>query len=136
MRPYAYRVFCHPYFFEKVYGKSMIIQPTSTWVTCIVKFNVTTICMLIFQNKWTHHIILFVCYMAAIVTLMYSKISPGFAYLRAGIWSCSCWYWGFPSHFQATSKALILSYSCLVFINANSSKSQYELKDICTILIW
>ena len=43
---------------------------------CVVEFNITTTCIVIFQTKCTHVIASFACCMTDMISLMYSKISP------------------------------------------------------------
>lgn len=38
---------------ENVYGISKSIQPIIVYIICIIKFNITITCMLIFKNNWT-----------------------------------------------------------------------------------
>lgn len=45
-------------------------------MTSVFKFYITTICIIGFQNKCTYVVTWFICYMADIVALIYSKISP------------------------------------------------------------
>lgn len=49
-------------------------------MTCVIKFNITTIYTVVHQNKYTYVIILFVCYIIDMVHLMYPKIFPYFTY--------------------------------------------------------
>ena len=44
-------------------------------MTCVIKFNITTTYIVIFQNKYKHIILLFTYCMTDIVPLMYFKIS-------------------------------------------------------------
>lgn len=45
-------------------------------IVYVIKFNITTTCIRVFQSKYTHIITLFAYYMADIVYIMYSEISP------------------------------------------------------------
>ena len=40
-----------------------ILQPIDACIMCVIKFNITTTCMTVFQNKCTHVITSFACYM-------------------------------------------------------------------------
>ena len=59
-----------------------IIQPINACMTYIIKFNITTIYTVIFQNKYTHIITSFANYMTNTVPIMYSKISPPIIYIK------------------------------------------------------
>lgn len=50
------------------------LQLTITCVTYIIVFNITTTCMLFFQNKWPHEITSFIYYMTDMVPIIYSRI--------------------------------------------------------------
>lgn len=43
-------------------------------MTCVIKFNIIITCMAVFQNKYTHIIKLFICYMTNMISLIYSII--------------------------------------------------------------
>ena len=44
-------------------------------MTCVVEFNMTTSYIMIFQNKYTDIMTLFICYIYDMIFHMYSKIS-------------------------------------------------------------
>lgn len=55
-----------------------VIQPTDIYITCAFGFNITTTCIMNFQNKCTHFVAWFTPYMTDIIPLTHSKISPSF----------------------------------------------------------
>lgn len=54
---------------EKLYSISEAIQPIDACITCVIKFNVTAICIMIFHNKYTNITVSFACYMVNIILL-------------------------------------------------------------------
>ena len=51
---------------EKFYNILEVIYSIDVCMTCVIEFNVITICTMIFQNKRTHIIVSFASYMADI----------------------------------------------------------------------
>ena len=62
---------CKPRKEEEFYNISQVTQSIDTYIICIIKFNIIATCIVIFQNKRIHIIILFTYYITDMVPLIY-----------------------------------------------------------------
>lgn len=71
-------MYCRISYYEEFKNTSEVIQSTSVYMTCKIKFNIITTYMVIFQNKYIYIIDLFIYYTINVISLIYYRISLKF----------------------------------------------------------